>query len=287
MFWHAPANAPSCRAVTLLRSYIRRATRHPPGLPMDKKNPFIAFFVTDWYFAVPMTLMLFIALALVVWRLMLNMSAKTNLDAFLPDLQENLKRKGTTAALALCETEAGLIPKVMYTAGLQASEQGVAAMRRSMQAAVDHEILPRLNFLLPSILAIAKISTMVGLLGTVISMIFTFTAINAEAGKGAAGATGMAAQSEKIGLALFATAFGLMTAIPLVFSHVMFKASIAKFEIKMKLAAQKLVTLVQKAKSGDWGDDEPPPAPDRGKKARARDDDEEDEDDRRRSRSRR
>jgi biopolymer transport protein ExbB len=255
---------------------------------MDKKNPFINFFLSDWYFAVPMTLMLFIALALVVWRVLLNMSAKSNLDAFLPDLQENLKRKGTKAALALCETETGLIPKVMYTAGLQASEQGVAAMRRSMQAAVDHEILPRLNFLLPSILAIAKISTMVGLLGTVISMIFTFTAVNAEAAKGAAGAQGMAAQSEKIGLALFATAFGLMTAIPLVFSHVMFKASIAKFEIKMKLAAQKLVTLVQKSKSGDWGEEEEPADDrDRGKKGRGRDRDEDEEEDRRRSRTRR
>lgn len=251
---------------------------------MDKKNPFITFFLTDWYFAVPMTLLLFVALALVVWRLLLNMSAKSNLDALLPDLQENLKRKGTKAALALCETETGLIPKVMYTAGLQASEQGVAAMRRSMQAAVDHEILPRLNYLLPSILAIAKISTMVGLLGTVISMIFTFTAINTEAAKGAAGASGMAAQSEKIGLALFATAFGLMTAIPLVFSHVMFKASIAKSEIKMKLAAQKLITLVQKAKSGDWGE-EGPEADDRGKKGRDRDEDE--EGDRKRTKARR
>jgi biopolymer transport protein ExbB len=253
---------------------------------MDKKNPFINFFVSDWYFAVPMTLLLFFALALVVWRLLLNMSAKSNLDAFLPDLQENLKRKGTKAALALCETDTGLIPKVMYTAGLQASEQGVAAMRRSMQAAVDHEILPRLNFLLPTILAIAKIATMIGLLGTVISMIGTFTAINQEAAKGAAAAQGMAAQSEKIGLALFATAFGLMTAIPLVFSHVLFKAWIQKFEVRMKVAAQKLVTLVQKAKSGDWGDDEPADDRDRGKK-RDREEDEEDEEDRRRSRARR
>ncbi len=253
---------------------------------MDKKNPFISFFLTDWYFAVPMTLMLFIALALVVWRLLLNMSAKSNLDALLPDLQENLKRKGTKAALTLCETETGLIPKVMYTAGLQASEQGVAAMRRSMQAAVDHEILPRLNFLLPSILAIAKIATMVGLLGTVISMIFTFTAINAEAGKGAG--ADMAKQSEKIGLALFATAFGLMTAIPLVFSHVMFKAAITKFEIKMKLAAQKLITLVQKSKSGDWGEEEPGDDDrDRGKKGRDRDRDEDEGEDRKRSKARR
>jgi biopolymer transport protein ExbB len=249
-------------------------------------NALLNFYQNEWYYAVPLTLLMFVAFALVVWRMLLNVSAKSNLDAFLPDLQENLKRKGTKAALALCEGETGLIPKVMYTAGLQASEQGVAAMRRSMTAAVDHEILPRLNFLLPTILAIAKIATMVGLLLTVISMIGTFSAINSEANKGAAGAQGMAAQSEKIGLALFGTAFGLCIAIPLVFSHVLFKAGITKQEIKMKVAAQKLITLVQKAKSGDWGDDEPADD-DRDRGKRDRDRDEEDEEDRRRSRARR
>lgn len=246
-------------------------------------NALLNFYKNEWYYAVPLTLLMFVAFALVVWRLLLNMSVNSNLDALLPDVQENLKRKGTKAALALCENETALIPKVLFTAGLQASEQGVAAMRRSMQAATDHDILPRLNFLLPTILAIAKISTMVGLLLTVISMIGTFSAINTEAEKGAAAAAGMAKQSEKIGLALFGTAFGLCTAIPLVFAHVLFKAWIAKFEVKMKVAGQKLVTLVQKAKSGDWGEEDDPDRD--GGKGRARD--EEDEEDRRPSRARR
>ena len=37
---------------------------------------------------------------------------------------------------------------------------------------------------------------------------------------------------------------GLFTAIPLVFSHVLFKDWISRFEIKMKTASQKLITLV-------------------------------------------
>ena len=46
-----------------------------------------------------------------------------------------------------------------------------------MANAIELEITPDLNFLLPPILAIAKIATMVGLFGTVISMINTFNAI--------------------------------------------------------------------------------------------------------------
>ena len=65
----------------------------------------------------------------------------------------------------------------------------------------------------------------------------------------------MALQSRSIGLALFATALGLVTAIPLVFTHVLFKAWIASFEIKMKSAAHKLVLLMQATKPA------PAPAP--------------------------
>jgi biopolymer transport protein ExbB len=55
-------------------------------------------------------------------------------------------------------------------------------------------------------------------------------------------------QAGAIGLALFATAFGLVTAIPLVFAHVMFKDWISRYEIKMKSAGQKLLLILQDAK---------------------------------------
>lgn len=206
------------------------------------------FFVNEWYFAIPMVLMMIVAFALVVLRLILNLHANTRLDQFLPLLAETLKQKGVPGAVSLCKQERGLIPSVMYVAGLEASDKGVAAMRRSMATAAELEVLPRLNAWLAPILAIAKIATMVGLLGTVISMINTFNAIGEASGQGSA--TNVAAQSGAIGLALFATAMGLITAIPLVFAHVLFKDWIHRFETKMKGAAAKLVILVQNAREG-------------------------------------
>ena len=117
-------------------------------------------------------------------------------------------------------------------------------MRRAMANAIELEIVPELNFLLPPILAIAKVATMVGLLGTVISMTNTFNEIQ----KAAAGGGNVTGHAGAIGLALYATALGLVTAIPLVFAHVLFKAWIAQFEVKMKNAAQKLLVLVQAAR---------------------------------------
>jgi biopolymer transport protein ExbB len=200
------------------------------------------FFIGEWYFALPLVVMSLIGASLVVWRILLNLSARTDMDDFLPVFQDTLRKRGVKGAVALCKDEKGLIPNRLFVAGLEASEQGAAAMRRSMANETELEVLPRLHFLLAWILAFAKIATMVGLLFTVISMINTFDAIGRAAKEG--GANQVGSSSSKIGLALFATALGLFTAIPLVFSHVLFKDWIGRFEHKAKAAGQKLVMLV-------------------------------------------
>lgn len=206
-------------------------------------SAFWKFVTEDWYFAIPMFIMSFVALTLVFWRILLNLNARTNMNEFLPVFQDKLEKEGVEGALRFCRSQSGIIPRRLFVAGLDTSKQGLAAMRRAMANVIELEILPDLNFLLAPILAIAKIATMVGLLGTVISMINTFTAIQQ-----ATDARGVTSHAGAIGLALFATALGLMTAIPLVFAHVLFKAWINKFEIRMKSAAQKLLLLVQAAK---------------------------------------
>lgn len=210
-------------------------------------------FVSDHFlFAILMFAMSLAAATLVIWRLLLNFSARTNMDAFLPEFQQTLQQNGVQGALDLCRGENGYIPSRLYTAGLESAPQGIAAMRRSMASVIELELLPDLNYLLPSILAIAKIATMVGLLGTVISMIGTFQALGEaakSAAEGAGGGGGQAQASREIGLALFATALGLVTAIPLVFAHVLFKAYVHKFEIEMKNSAQKLLVIMQAIKN--------------------------------------
>ncbi len=204
-------------------------------------SAFLKFVRNDWIFAIPMGIMSVAALTLVIWRILLNLNARTNMNEFLPVFQEKLEKEGVDGALRMCRARTDAIPRKLFAAGLETSKQGMAAMRRSMASAIELEILPDLNFLLPTVLAIAKIATMVGLLGTVISMIGTFEKLQNSK-------EGATAHSESIGLALFATALGLMTAIPLVFSHVLFKAWIGKFEVKMKSAAQKLILLIQSSK---------------------------------------
>jgi biopolymer transport protein ExbB len=213
-------------------------------------SAFFKFVRDDWYFFWPMFFMSLTGITLVIWRMLLNINGSTNMSEFLPGFQQRLEKEGVEGALRYCRTRTDIIPRRLFVAGLDVSKQGMAAVRRSMANVMELEILPDLNFLLPSILAIAKIATMVGLLGTVISMIGTFNEIQKSAGSG-----GVASQAGAIGLALFATALGLVTAIPLVFTHVLFKAWVAKYEVRMKGAAQKLILLLQstKAPSGKGG----------------------------------
>ncbi len=219
-------------------------------------SAFLTFVTHDWYFFWPMFFMSVAGVTLVIWRLLLNINGATNMSEFLPAFQQKLEKEGVEAALKYCRAREDIIPKRLYASGLEVSKQGLAAVRRAMANAIELEILPDLNFLLPTILAIAKIATMVGLLGTVLSMIGTFNAI-----QNAGGGSGVQEQSGAIGLALFATALGLITAIPLVFTHVLFKAWVAQFEVRMKGAAQKLLLLLQAAKN--------PPAKKDGKPAGA------------------
>lgn len=206
---------------------------------------FWQFLTEHWFFAIPMLFMSAIGVTLVIWRLLLNLNAKTVMNEFLPVFQDKLEKEGVEGALRFCRARQDIIPRRLYVAGLETAKQGLSAMRRAMANVIELEILPDLNFLLPPILAIAKIATMVGLLGTVFSMIETFQKIGESKNP--------AEHSKAIGLALFATALGLLTAIPLVFSHVLFKAWVAQFEVKMKSAAQRLLVLVQAQKEGGGG----------------------------------
>ena len=205
---------------------------------------FLHFVTHEWYYFTPLALMSLTAVTLVIWRVLLNLDARTNMADFLPRFQDKLDKEGPDAALAFCRSQKGMVARKLFPAGLETRQQGTAAMRRAMANVIELEILPDLNFLLAPILAIAKIATMVGLLGTVISMIKTFTKI------GEAGGGNVTGHAGAIGLALFATALGLVTAIPLVFAHVLFKDWISKFEVKMKSAAQKLLIIVQSTKPG-------------------------------------
>ncbi|MBL8798348.1 MAG: MotA/TolQ/ExbB proton channel family protein, partial [Planctomycetia bacterium] len=85
-------------------------------------DAFIKFIKEDWMFAIPLFLMSLVGLMLVLWRMLLNWNASTNMNEFLPVFQDKLEKEGVPGALALCKARTDAIPKRMYVAGLETAK---------------------------------------------------------------------------------------------------------------------------------------------------------------------
>lgn len=183
------------------------------------------------FFLTVFAILFLTSFTLIFWRWLLNRSAKTDLADLLHRLKEDLTAGRRDDAIDLCDEETGVVAKVFKTA-LETSPQGKVAVRNAMADKIELEIIPDLNFLLAWILVLAKLSPMIGLLGTVWGMIRAFGKI--------AGAVKVEpdALAGDIGMALFTTAEGLMIAIPLIFAYTMFRERVNRFEVDLQRAAQ-------------------------------------------------
>ncbi|MCL6502932.1 MAG: MotA/TolQ/ExbB proton channel family protein [Pirellulales bacterium] len=183
-------------------------------------------------------LMLFVGgAALVIWRVLLNLSVRTDLPPFLSRLEEALTQGGIQAALELCQQESGLAPQIFATA-LQTHRLGKVATRTAISNLIELDLLPRVNRLLPLILLLAKLAPMLGLLGTVVGMILAFGKI--------AGQTKVdpSALANDIGMALYTTAEGLLLAVPLILAYTLFREYVSKVELDLQRAAQVALSML-------------------------------------------
>jgi len=192
-------------------------------------------------FSIVFLSMSFAGVGLVVWRIISNISAKTDVDKFIEQVESQLASGGGQAALDLCERQAvetkQVVPKLFHAA-LTEGARGKVAARDAMADCIETEIMPSLQSLLPHILLLAKLSPMIGLLGTVSGMIGAFKSI-ASATKVDPGAL-----ADDIGMALFTTAEGLIIAIPLIFAYTLFKERVHRFELDLARASQAAIKLL-------------------------------------------
>src|SRR5215467_2610253 len=137
-----------------------------------------------------------------------------NIAEFIRKVQYHLANKNVDAAIAECDKQKGSVGNVMK-AGLRKykemitteldTEQKVLAIQKEVEEATALE-LPMLEKNLVFLSTIASVATLMGLLGTVIGMIRSFSAL-AEAGGGEAAQR----LSQGISEALYNTALGIGT----------------------------------------------------------------------------
>jgi biopolymer transport protein ExbB len=138
-----------------------------------------------------------------------------NVTDFIRKVQYHLANKNLDAALAECDKQKGSVANVMK-AGLKKyremtetsnldTEQKVAGIQKEVEEATALE-LPMLSKNLVFLSTITSVATLIALLGTVLGMIRSFSALGKEGGGGDAGALAIG-----ISEALYNTALGIGT----------------------------------------------------------------------------
>jgi biopolymer transport protein ExbB len=149
----------------------------------------------------------FLGVMLFVERTLYLHRGQIRAKAFVDGIKNILAKRRLVEALTVCEETPGPVAAVVKAALLHADDDA-DTMRFHVQEAAVVE-LPALERRLGSIVAIAQVAPLVGLLGTLLGMITTFVAFSRGGNYALAGTltTGM-------WQALLATAGSLMLAIP-------------------------------------------------------------------------
>ncbi len=131
----------------------------------------------------------------------------------------------------------GLLPRV-YECGLSRFDLSQEAGEVAMSSAIADQRL-KLEAHMPIISTIAVIAPFVGLFGTVVGIMKTFTDVASK------GQAGVAVVSAGVAEALIATAFGLFVAITAVVAYNYFRARVGNIVAEMTGAASRLSEMME------------------------------------------
>ncbi len=181
-----------------------------------------------------------VAIALIIERFIAYNRESTHMESFIPSFEEFVRTGQNEQALELCRSETGHIPEV-FAYAVEHRDEGIIAVRKSLAARIELQILPRLRRRMAALAVIAKTEPMLGLFGTVAGMIGAFIQIAQPGGNRDPGLL-----AENIGLALVTTYIGLVVAIPVIFVIAYFRGRVQQFELDLELYVQRCLELLSR-----------------------------------------
>ena len=136
-----------------------------------------------------------------------------NATAFMAQIQKLVMANNIDRAIKLCNAAPNAaLPKVIK-AGLTRANKGEVEIQNAVEEATL-EVIPHIQKRTPALQGVANVATLLGLLGTIIGLIEAFAALEF-----AKPDDRQKVLSRGIALAMNTTAFGLIVAIPCIFSH--------------------------------------------------------------------
>jgi biopolymer transport protein ExbB len=204
-------------------------------------NAILGFFQTGGLFMYPILIVFTFGLAIAIERyIKLTKVQKTNQDMW-SKLHPVLVKGDFEAARQLTEKNESTIGHLL-NAGLEL--QGAVRRRDDIEIAMEEtmmEIVPQLSKRTHFIALFSNISTLLGLLGTIMGLIEAFTAVaNANPAEKAD------LLSASISVAMNTTAFGLMAGIPLLITYVVLNSKKGDIVDSLEMASVKTLNIITK-----------------------------------------
>ena len=192
---------------------------------------------TGWC-GIVQALLAVLAVGLIVERFLAYNRESTHMESFIPAFEQCIRSGQTDQAVELCRSETGHIPEV-FAYAVEHRDEGMIAVRKSLAARIELQILPRLRRRMTALAVIAKTEPMLGLFGTVAGMIGAFIQIASPEGN-----RDPSMLAENIGLALVTTYIGLVVAIPVIYFLAYFRSRVQQFELDLELYVQRCLELL-------------------------------------------
>jgi len=199
----------------------------------------IRFFQDGGVFMYPIAVILVVGLAIAIERFVsISSSKRKNRTAF-EDMLPMIQRKDFKAALNYANQSDADIANI-YGSGI--ARMPSSSRREDIEYAMEEglmETLPKLEKRTQYVATLANISTLMGLLGTIIGLIAAFTAVaNADPADKAT------LLSQSISVAMNTTAFGLISAIPLLLAHSVTQSKTNEIVDSLEMAGVKFLNLI-------------------------------------------
>ncbi len=202
-------------------------------------DAFMRFFQTGGAFMYPILIVFAFGLAIVVERwLKLNSIRNANREMW-TKLHPVLTEGDFETAREMTENNTSTISHLL-SVGL--ARQGAVRRREDIEIAMEEtmmEIIPQLQKRTPYVALFSNISTLLGLLGTIMGLIEAFTAVaNANPAEKAD------LLSASISVAMNTTAFGLMAGIPLLIFYVVLNSKTGEIVNSLEMASVKTLSII-------------------------------------------
>ena len=203
---------------------------------METYSAIVRFFQDGGWIMYPIVLVLAIGISIAVerWIYLTRTSASNQRvwNSIVPML-----KAGNFAQVAAITRESGTAIGTILTYGLDRVRS--ARRREDIEQAMEEslmEVVPRLERRTHYLATFANIATLMGLLGTVMGLIEAFTAVaNVNPSEKAS------MLSSSISVAMNATAFGLVVAIPLLLIHSVLTSKTTRIVDSLEMAAVKFL----------------------------------------------